>query len=80
MSMLTQMKRDLLWDAENAASLNRLRMEKGLDAFQVARMANLSSQHVNELESREPLTERSHFYSADIKAKLGHRLLARLQK
>jgi len=78
--MLTQMKQDLLWDAENAALLNRLRMEKGLDAFQVARMANLSSQHVNELESREPLTERSYFYSADIKAQLGHRLLARLQK
>ena len=80
MSMLTQMKQDLLWDAENAATLNRLRMEKGLDAFQVARMANLSSQHVNELESLEPLTERSHFYSVEIKAQLGHRLLARLQK
>ena len=80
MSMLTQMKQDLLWDAENAATLNRLRMEKGLDAFQVARMANLSSQHVNELESLEPLTERSHFYSAEIKAQIGHRLLARLQE
>ena len=80
MSMLTQMKQDLLWGAENAATLNRLRMEKGLDAFQVARMANLSSQHVNKLESLEPLTERSHFYSAEIKAQLGHRLLARLQK
>jgi transcriptional regulator with XRE-family HTH domain len=78
--MLTQMKQDLLWDAENAATLNRLRMEKGLDAFQVARMANLSSQHVNELESLEPLTERSHFYSAEIKAQIGHRLLARLQE
>ena len=78
--MLTQMKRDLLWDAENAASLNRLRMEKGLDAFQVARMANLSSHHVNELESLEPLTERSHFYSEEIKAQIGHRLLALLQK
>jgi hypothetical protein len=80
MSMLTQMKQDLLWDAENAATLNRLRMEKGLDAFQVARMANLSSQHVNELESLEPLTERSRFYSAEIKAQIGHRLLARLQE
>ena len=80
MSMLMQMQQDLLWDAENAATLNRLRMEKGLDAFQVARMANLSSQHVNELESLKPLTERSHFYSAEIKAQMGHRLLARLQK
>ena len=74
------MTQDLLWTSENAARLTSLRMEKGLYAFQVARMANLSSQHVNELESREPLTERSHFYSADIKAQLGHRLLARLQK
>jgi hypothetical protein len=76
----SHMTEDLLWTYENAATLNRLRMEKGLDAFQVARMANLSSQHVNELESLEPLTERSHFYSAEIKAQMGHRLLARLQK
>jgi transcriptional regulator with XRE-family HTH domain len=74
------MKQDLLWTSENAARLTSLRMEKGLDAFQVARMANLSSHHVNELENLEPLTERSHFYSAEIKAQLGHRLLARLQK
>ena len=80
MSMLTQMKQDLLWDAENAARLTSLRMEKGLDAFQVARMANLSSHHVNELEGLEPLTERSHFYSEEIKAQIGHRLLALLQK
>ena len=80
MSMLTQMKKDLLWASENAASLNHLRMEKGLDAFQVARIANLSSHHVNELESLEPLTERSHFYSEEIKAQIGHRLLALLQK
>jgi hypothetical protein len=31
------MTQDLLWTSENAATLNRLRMEKGLDAFQVAR-------------------------------------------
>ena len=74
------MTQDLLWTSENAARLTSLRMEKGLDAFQVARMANLSSHHVNELENLEPLTERSHFYSAEIKAQLGHRLLARLQK
>ena len=74
------MTQDLLWTSENAATLTSLRMEKGLDAFQVARMANLSSHHVNELENLEPLTERSHFYSAEIKAQLGHRLLARLQK
>ena len=74
------MKQDLLWTSENAARLTSLRMEKGLDAFQVARMANLSSHHVNELENLEPLTERSHFYSAEIKAQLGHSLLARLQK
>lgn len=74
------MTQDLLWTSENAAKLNRLRTENGLDAFQVARMANLSSQHVNELEALEPQTERSHFYSAQIKAQIGHRLLARLQK
>jgi hypothetical protein len=78
--MLTQMQQDLLWDAENAATLNRLRMEKGLDAFQLARMANLSSHHVNELENLEPLTERSHFYSEEIKAQIGRRLLALLKK
>ena len=74
------MTQNLLWASENAASLNHLRMQKGLDAFQVARMANLSSHHVNELESLEPLTERSHFYSEEIKAQIGHRLLALLQK
>ena len=74
------MTQDLLWTSENAATLNRLRMEKGLDAFQVARMANLSSHHVNELENLEPLTERSYFYSEEIKAQIGHRLLALLQK
>lgn len=74
------MTQDLLWTSENAATLTRLRMEKELDAFQVARMANLSSHHVNELESLEPLTERSHFYSEEIKAQIGHRLLALLQK
>jgi hypothetical protein len=78
--MLTQMKQDLLWDAENAARLTSLRMEKGLYAFQVARMANLSSQHVNELDNLEPLAERSHFYSEEIKAQTGHRLLALIQK
>ena len=76
----SHMTQDLLWTSENAATLTRLRMEKGLDAFQVARMANLSSHHVNELESLEPLTERSHFYSEEIKAQIGHRLLALLQK
>ena len=74
------MTQDLLWTSENAATLKRLRIEKELVAFQVARMANLSSQHVNELEGLEPQTERSHFYSAQIKAQIGHRLLARLQQ
>jgi hypothetical protein len=74
------MTQDFLWTSENAATLTSLRMEKELDAFQVARMANLSSHHVNELESLEPLTERSHFYSEEIKAQIGHRLLAILQK
>ena len=71
MQRQSHMTKDLLWTSENAAMLNRLRMEKGLDAFQVARM---------ELESLEHLIERSHFYSAEIKAQMGHRLLARLQK
>ena len=74
------MTQNLLWTSENAATLTRLRMEKGLDAFQVARMANLSSHHVNELESLEPLAERSHFYSEEIKAQTGHRLLVLIQK
>ena len=76
----SHMKQNLLWISENAAALNHLRMEKWLDTFQVARMANLSSHHVNELESLEPPTERSHFYSEEIKAQIGHRLLALLQK
>jgi hypothetical protein len=74
------MTHDLLWTSDNAATLTSLRMEKELDAFQVARMANLSSHHVHELESLEPPTERSHFYSEEIKAQIGHRLLALLQK
>jgi transcriptional regulator with XRE-family HTH domain len=74
------MTQDLLWTSENAATLNRLRMEKGLDAYQVAKKANLSAHHVNELENLEPLTERSHYYSKEIKAQIGHRLLAILQK
>ena len=74
------MTQNLLWISENAAALNHLRMEKGLDTFKVARMANLSSHHVNELESLEPLKERSYFYSAEIKAQTGHRLLSLLQK
>jgi hypothetical protein len=41
------MTQDLLLTFENATTLNRLRMEKGLDAFQAARMANLSSHQVN---------------------------------
>ena len=53
----SHMTHDLLWTSDNAATLTSLRMEKELDAFQVARMANLSSHHVNELESLEPLTE-----------------------
>lgn len=71
---------DLFWTSENAATLRLLRTEKGLDAFQVARMANLSAHHFNELESLEPLAERSYFYSLEIKALMGHRLLTLLQK
>ncbi|NDD02338.1 MAG: hypothetical protein EB085_09440 [Betaproteobacteria bacterium] len=74
------MTMDLFWTSENAATLRLLRTEKGLDAFQVARMANLSAHHVNELESLEPLSERSYFYSLEIKALVGHRLLTLLQK
>lgn len=74
------MTQNLIWTSENATALSHLRMEKGLDAFQVARMANINSHHVNELESLDPLTERSHFYSKEIKAQIGHRLLALLQK
>ena len=74
------MNKDLFWTSENATTLRLLRTGKGLDAFQVARMANLSAQHVNELESREPLAERSYFYSSEIKAQMGRRLLALLQK
>ena len=75
-----EMTMDLFWTSENAATLRLLRTEKGLDAFQVARMANLSAHHVNELESLEPLSERSYFYSLEIKALMGHRLLTLLQK
>ena len=75
-----EMTMDLFWTSENAATLRLLRTEKGLDAFQVARMANLSAHHVNELESLEPLAERSYFYSLEIKALVGHRLLTLLQK
>lgn len=75
-----EMNKDLFWTSENATTLSLLRKGKGLDAFQVARMANLSAQHVNELESLEPLAERSYFYSPEIKAQMGHRLLALLQK
>ena len=74
------MTMDLFWTSENAATLRLLRTEKGLDAFQVARMANLSAHHVNELESLEPLAERRYFYSLEIKALVGHRLLTLLQK
>ena len=74
------MNKDLFWASENATTLSILRTGKGLDVFQVARMANLSVQHVNELESLEPLAERSYFYSPEIKAQMGHRLLALLQK
>ena len=74
------MTMDLFWTSENAATLRLLRTEKGLDAFQVARMANPSAHHVNELESLEPLAERSYFYSLEIKALVGHRLLTLLQK
>jgi hypothetical protein len=49
------MNKDLFWTSENASTLSLLRTEKGLDAFQVARMANLSAQHVNELESLKKL-------------------------
>lgn len=74
------MNKDLFWTSENATTLSIVRTGKGLDVFQVARMANLSVQHVNELESLEPLAERSYFYSPEIKAQMGHRLLALLQK
>ena len=75
-----EMNKDLFWTSKNATTLSILRTGKGLDVFQVARMANLSVQHVNELESLEPLAERSYFYSPEIKAQMGHRLLALLQK
>jgi hypothetical protein len=78
--LIGDMTKDILWGCENAAALNLLRTGKGLDAFQVARMVNLSPHHVIELESQEPLTGRSHFYSKAIKALIGHRLLARLQQ
>ncbi len=70
------MSEGLVWTSENAAALSRLRMEKGLDAFQLARIANLSSQQIFELESLEPLKERSNFYTPEIKAQIGRRLLA----
>jgi len=69
------MTEGLVWTSENAAALSRLRMEKGLDAFQLAK-ANLSSQQIFELESLEPLKERSNFYTPEIKAQIGRRLLA----
>jgi DNA-binding XRE family transcriptional regulator len=77
--LIGAMTKDILWASENAAALNRLRIEKGLDAFQLARMVNLSSHQISELESQEPLTKRSHFYSPEIKAQLGHRVLVLLQ-
>lgn len=69
----------LLWTTEDAARLSSLRVEKGLDVFQVARLMNLSTHQVGELESLEVEIDRSYFYTPAIKAQIGHRLLSKLK-
>jgi hypothetical protein len=73
------MDKDVRWTPDDAATLSRLRADKGLDHFQLARLMNLSTHQIGELESTEPVASQSHFYSAAIKATMGHRLLAKLQ-
>lgn len=68
-----------LWNSEHATLLVALRQDKGLDAFQLAKLACLSLQQVQELESLTPSTLRSAFYTPGIKAHAGHRLIELLR-
>jgi transcriptional regulator with XRE-family HTH domain len=73
------MDKHVFWTAEDAEKLSRLRLEKGLDVFQVARMVTLSKEHVIELENSEQSDSKSHFYTPEIKAMAGKRILSLLE-
>jgi transcriptional regulator with XRE-family HTH domain len=73
------MYKNVFWTAEDAEKLSRLRLEKGLDVFQVARMVTLSKEHVIELENSVQSITKSHFYTPEIKAMAGRRILSILE-
>lgn len=67
------------WTIENANLLKTLRQEKGLDVFELSRLACIGQHQLLELENSPQIANRSAFYSEEIKTHIGQRLLAKLQ-
>lgn len=66
------------WTSEEANALCVSRQALGLDLFQLAKLSSLSPQQLQELEAPDLPYHRSAFYSPEIKAHAGRKLLQRL--